>query len=118
MSLGYHMLIDFYECDKNKISDIKKVEEILISTAKELNATIISSNFNNFYPYGVSGVLIIAESHFTIHTWVDEKMCAIDLFVCDPKIDLKKGAKILKEKFEAKREDIKLFHRLPLKEAI
>jgi len=106
-TFGKHYIVDYIGCNKDIINSIDDIEEIMISVAKQVNTTIISSNFNQFYPYGVSGVLIISESHFTIHTWVDEGFVAIDMFVCDLDIDLDKAVELFKQKLQAKNYKIK-----------
>ena len=59
-----------------------------MNQAAELaGATIVSSNFHHFSPHGVSGVVIIAESHLTIHTWPEYGYAAVDLFTCGDTVD-------------------------------
>ena len=56
-----------------------------------------------FSPYGVSGVIIIKESHFTIHTWPEYKYAAVDLFTCGESLDLRNAMLELKDRFECER---------------
>ncbi|EDM22913.1 adenosylmethionine decarboxylase [Caminibacter mediatlanticus] len=111
MVFGKHYIVDYIDCDKNIINSIKKIEKIMLDVALEINASVVSSNFNMFYPYGVSGVLIIAESHFTVHTWVEEGFVAIDMFVCDLDMDLDKAVELFKNKLKAKTFKIKKIKR-------
>ena len=86
-SLGRHVLAEMYECDADILNDHEKVEDILIDGAKEAKATIIESVFHKFNPYGVSGVVVIQESHFTIHTWPEYGYAALDCFTCGEEIN-------------------------------
>ncbi len=80
--LARHLIVDFYDCDINILLDCKKLEKILILSAKKIWVTIISSNFNIFEPQWVSWVVILSESHFTIHTWPEYCYAAVDIFTC------------------------------------
>lgn len=87
-SLGKHWLLDFYECDWNILNSVERIEEIMNEAVRLSGTTCLSSNFHSFEPQGVSGVIIISESHFTIHTWPEHRYAAIDAFVCgDYEID-------------------------------
>lgn len=88
--LGRHLLAEFYGCDANILNNVQRIEEIMCEAAVECGATIVQQNFHMFNPYGVSGVVIIAESHLAIHTWPEHGYAAVDLFTCgdncDPKV--------------------------------
>ena len=78
--LGQHVLAEFFECDPNILNSIDKVEKYMIDSALECGATIVQKCFHMFSPYGVSGVVIISESHLAIHTWPELGYAAVDLF--------------------------------------
>ncbi len=88
--LGIHALLEVYDCP-DTIHDIKRLEEGFCSIAKGSGATVVSSHFHQFSPFGVSGVVIIKESHFTIHTWPEYRYAAIDIFTCTDNILLDKA---------------------------
>lgn len=85
--LGRHILVEYYNCDENILKDHKLVEEYMIQAAKEAKATVVESCFHHFNPWGVSGAVIIAESHLTIHTWPEFGYAAVDLFTCGDTIN-------------------------------
>ena len=87
--LGQHVLAEFFECDPNTLNSLDKVEKYMIDSALECGATIVQKCFHMFNPYGVSGVVIIAESHLAIHTWPELGYAAVDLFTCGSKCDPK-----------------------------
>ncbi|MCX7987873.1 MAG: adenosylmethionine decarboxylase, partial [Thermodesulfovibrio sp.] len=68
-ALGTHLLIELKNCNPEILKDLESVKTILVDAAKKANATVISVNFHEFNPFGISGVVVIAESHLTIHTW-------------------------------------------------
>lgn len=96
--LGLHYLAECHNCNPDTIYDAKFVEKLLIATAKHCHASIVDSKFHHFEPYGVSGVVIIEESHFHVHTWPEHNYAAIDLFTCNLSLDFKKAAAFLEEK--------------------
>lgn len=101
-ALGRQILVEFYDCDESKINDVSYIENSLIQATKASKATIISHNFHKFSPYGVSGVVVIAESHVAIHTWPEYNYCAVDIFTCGDTIDPWVIQEHLKDYFESK----------------
>lgn len=102
-SLGTHVLIDFYECSTKILNNIDLIKEYMLEAANVAKATIVYENFHKFSPYGVSGAIIIQESHFTIHTWPEYRYAAVDLFTCGNNLDLKKAMFLLKEKLHSEK---------------
>lgn len=86
-SLGKHILVEMYDCDKRKLNNHARVQEMMETAAKVAKATVVASEFHQFNPYGVSGAVIIAESHLTIHTWPEYGYAAVDVFTCGEEID-------------------------------
>ena len=71
------------------------------NAAEEAGATIINSTFHHFSPYGVSGVVVIQESHLAIHTWPEYGYASVDLFTCGDTVNPWVSYQMLKEAFEA-----------------
>lgn len=101
-ALGRQILVEYYDCKESNINDIAYIEDSLIRATKASRATIISHNFHKFSPYGVSGVVVIAESHVAIHTWPEYNYAAVDIFTCGDTIDPWIIQEHLKEYFESK----------------
>lgn len=99
--LGNHLIIEFYGCESAVINNRDVVEKILVEAADKANVTIIDRQFHSFSPHGVSGALIIAESHFTIHTWPEYKYCAVDIFTCGSLADKQTALEIIKKGLQA-----------------
>ncbi len=99
--LGQHVLAEFFECDPNILNNAQKVESLMIDAALECGATIVQKCFHMFSPHGVSGVVIISESHLAIHTWPELGYAAVDLFTCGDKCDPKVAYEFLKNAFHS-----------------
>lgn len=100
-TLGRHILVEFLNCNSNILNDVNLIEEFMIKAAKTAEATIINSTFHHFSPYGVSGVVVIQESHLAIHTWPEFQYAAVDIFTCGETINPWVAYDELKRDFEA-----------------
>jgi S-adenosylmethionine decarboxylase len=109
--IGHHTLIDLTGCNSLVINDKNAIEMILIEVAARIGATVVSSVFHPFAPIGVSGVLIIAESHITIHTWPEHGYAALDFFTCGAQMQVKAGIDFVTEALEAKTCKVRTFER-------
>jgi S-adenosylmethionine decarboxylase proenzyme len=101
-ALGKHLIVELYGCDSRLISDVDYVQDVMMLCAKEANTTIIDSLFHGFKPYGVSGVIVVQESHLSIHTWPEHKFASVDFFTCGDHSDPWKAFKTVKKKFKSK----------------
>jgi S-adenosylmethionine decarboxylase proenzyme len=85
-SLGRHLLIEYFGCDRDVLSDRDRVREAMREAARRANATIVTDVFHTFNPHGLSGVVVVAESHLAIHTWPEHACAAVDVFTCSEKM--------------------------------
>lgn len=106
-TLGRHMVIDLYDCDRAILDDAIYLEKAMLEAANIAGVTIINHQFHKFAPQGVSGSIVIAESHFNIHTWPEHNYAAIDLFTCGTGYKYDEAAIYLIEQLKAKRHNIK-----------
>lgn len=81
-ALGNHILVEFMNCDPQILNEVATIEKNMVEGAIKAGATVINSTFHHFSPYGVSGVVVIQESHLAIHTWPEWGYAAVDLFTC------------------------------------
>jgi S-adenosylmethionine decarboxylase proenzyme len=109
--LGRHMLVEFYNCNPDALDDVALVEQEMNHAARECGATIVQSSFHRFEPYGVSGVVVIAESHLAIHTWPEYRYASVDLYTCGGDIDPMVAYNVLKEKLGARTAEIQKINR-------
>lgn len=99
--LGEHLLADFYDCNSKVLEDVKLIKQIMDEAANKANASVVTEEFHNFSPWGVSGAIIIKESHLTIHTWPEYGYAAVDIFTCGDTLDLWSALEYIKEKLES-----------------
>ena len=86
-SLGRHILVEYYGCSQEILTDAARLEEVVVKAAKDAGATVLNSTFHHFSPVGTSGVVVIQESHLAIHTWPEFQYAAVDLFTCGDQIN-------------------------------
>lgn len=108
--LGRHVHLDLYGCTAGIQIAPADSERILNEAARRMHATIVSSHFHAFSPHGVSGVVVIAESHLTVHTWPEHAYAAVDIFSCGA-LDLDAGVAFLIAEFGAARHALAAFDR-------
>ena len=80
--LGTHVLLELRECDPQLLDDLAGIRQALLSAASEVGAHVVGESFHQFTPQGVTGILSIAESHISIHTWPEFGYAAADIFTC------------------------------------
>lgn len=86
-ALGTHLLIEFYNCDREILNDEKVITKLFVEAARKAKATVVEQVFHKFNPHGVSGVVVISESHLAVHTWPEYGYAAVDVFTCGTEID-------------------------------
>ena len=101
-ALGKHLLLELKDCNKEVLNDLNFLQDVLLSAAKEAGATVLEKSFHQFAPQGVSGTVIIAESHIFLHTWPEYGYAAVDIFTCGDSVKPDVAAKLLIEKLETK----------------
>ena len=102
---GMHLLVDFWEA--TNLSDPVVIERALSDAATAAGATILHSHFHHFSPNGgVSGVVVLAESHISIHTWPERDFAAVDVFMCGA-CDPHQSVPVLQRTFSAARVVLK-----------
>jgi len=102
-SLGRHVLAEVYGCRFEALNDIQKVEDIMVNAALEAGAEIREVAFHKFSPQGVSGVVVISESHLAIHTWPELGYAAVDVFTCGERVNPWDACNYVAEAFGAER---------------
>ncbi len=100
-ALGRHILVELYGCDPVNLDDMDSVRKQLKEAAIRTGATVVAEVFHKFSPQGVSGTIVIAESHLAIHTWPELGYCALDLYTCGDHVDPWLGFDYLVDAFKA-----------------
>ena len=110
-ALGRHILAEFFNCDREILNKSSEVELCMKKAALDSGATIVSSVFHTFNPHGVSGVVVIAESHLAIHTWPEYGYAALDVFTCGHLVDPKTAIHSIQNSLKASKIELKEFIR-------
>ncbi|MBI5189240.1 MAG: S-adenosylmethionine decarboxylase proenzyme [Nitrospirae bacterium] len=101
-ALGKHLLVEMKDCNSEILKDLYEVQSAMVAAANEAKATVVEVAFHEFNPFGISGMVIIAESHLSIHTWPEYGYAAVDVFTCGDLIKPEVAAAYLAERFECK----------------
>ncbi len=122
-ALGRHVLAEIYGCDFDILNDINKVEEIMVNAALGAGAEVREVVFHKFSPQGVSGVVVISESHLAIHTWPELGYAAVDVFTCGDKVNPWDVCNFLADRFgaesvEAKETQRGIIYQTPARRAV
>jgi S-adenosylmethionine decarboxylase len=100
-TMGRHVIAELWNCNVEKLNNLKLIETIMVDAALEAGAEIREVAFHKFAPMGVSGVVIISESHLTIHSFPEHGYASIDVYTCGDIIDPNVAAQYITEKLEA-----------------
>ena len=101
-ALGRHLLVELNDCNREVLNDLGLLRDAMLTAAIECGAVILGDSFHRFSPQGVSGVVVIAESHLSVHTWPEYGYAAVDVFTCGTTVDPMKAAEVLIERLGAK----------------
>jgi S-adenosylmethionine decarboxylase len=104
--LGRHLLVEYCECDKGLLDNIALLETHMKDAVRVSGATIVQSVFHRYNPQGVSGVIVIAESHLSIHTWPEYGYAAVDFFTCGESVDPYKAFAYMKSALGSKESQV------------
>lgn len=110
-SLGRHLISELYDCDEEILNDVEQIEYLMKKAAIESGATIVTSTFHRFLPHGVSGAIIVSESHLAIHTWPEYNYASLDIYTCGDSVDPWKAFYYLKDALNSKRQESQEFKR-------
>ncbi len=101
-AMGCHIIAEMSHCNEDILSDLSKIKDIMVKAALEAKAIIKETAFHRFMPQGVSGVVVIAESHLSIHTWPELGYAAVDVYTCGEKTKPNKACEYLAKYLGAK----------------
>ena len=116
-ALGHQLMVEYYGCAPDLLNDQEYVRERMLEAARATGAVVVGDLFHLFQPHGVSGVVVIAESHLAIHTWPEYGYAAVDLFTCGDEIDPFAGFELLRRELQASRFEVQEFFRGKLEPA-
>lgn len=100
-TIGHHYIVEASGCDPAIIGSVEKVQQVLVKAAEIAGAQVWSISFNRLPPNGVSGVVVISESHISTHTWPEFGYVALDIYTCGRNVDPEKAVVYAVEAFGA-----------------
>ncbi len=106
IALGRHLLLELFGCDPEVINNLEAVKSAMLGAAKRANAAIAEVVFHEFNPFGISGFVVIAKSHLSIHTWPEYEYAAVDILSCGENIRVEAAASYLMGQFKPKRTSV------------
>jgi len=109
--LGRHLLAELVDCDSVLLIDSEKLEKAMKDAARLAGATVVDSVFHRYNPQGLSGIVVIAESHISIHTWPEYKYAAVDCFTCGSNVDPERALSSLKQALGCRDMQVREFNR-------
>ncbi|SFM07742.1 adenosylmethionine decarboxylase proenzyme [Gracilibacillus orientalis] len=101
-TMGRHVIAELWECNIEMLNDMDRLEKIFVNAALKAGAEVREVAFHKFAPFGVSGVVIISESHLTIHSFPEHGYASIDVYTCGDIIDPNVAVAYIEEQLEAK----------------
>ncbi len=105
-SLGQQLIVELYGCNRTLLDDPSRLEPILTEAISRAGGTVIKPFFHQFSPHGVSGIVVIAESHVAIHTWPEFGYCALDVFTCGTQVKTDEIYEYVRAELEAREASI------------
>ncbi len=100
-ALGRQIVVEYYDCNPDILNDAPHIQRAMHEAAVACGARVVQEVFHLFKPHGVSGVVVIAESHLAIHTWPEYGYAAVDLFTCGEEINPEIAFEHLRDALEA-----------------
>lgn len=108
-SIGIHLIADFWGV--KEIKNPKELERLLVLAAKHAENTPLKFSFHKFNPYGITGVLLLAESHIAWHSWPEYGYLAIDIFTCGSKTIPDRALEFFIKKLKPRKIKVKKIYR-------
>lgn len=103
LTVGYHIIAEFKNCNLETLKTVGKVKPILENAVKKSGLKKIHSKYHQFKPFGVTGFVLLTESHVSVHTWPEKEYAAVDIFSCGSAKKAKIAFSLLKQGFQPKK---------------
>jgi len=108
---GIHYVIEFSGCDPTVIRSAECIKKILLEACKKAGVKVLNASFHQFRGGGASGIVLVSESHFSIHTWPEHKYAAVDILTCGQNMTPEKAITFIRTAFRSKKVSMKKLKR-------
>jgi len=109
--LGTQLIVELYDCDCGLLDCADAVGRIMLQAAAAARTTVVSHSFHRFSPHGVTGVVLVKESHLSVHTWPEHGYCALDIFTCGRATDGDAAIEVIRKAFNSRRHVVRRVER-------
>ncbi len=111
MAVGTQVLASLKGCPADVLKRVEVVRALLNEVVLEAKLNKVTEAFHQFEPEGVTGVIVISESHLSVHTWPEKSMAAVDIFTCGREGNAEKAFEVILKKFKPKEYEKKVLKR-------
>ncbi|MBI2166327.1 MAG: adenosylmethionine decarboxylase [Chloroflexi bacterium] len=105
-ALGTHLLLELKGCNRQLLDDLPYIQESLLRAAEVAGVRVLGHTFHKFSPHGVTGIVAIAESHISIHTWPEFEYASVDIFTCGDHLHPMEAAQSIIQRLESREPSI------------
>jgi len=109
--LARHLLAEYYGCKPDLLDDPDAVHELIVSAAQAAGSAVVGAKLHKFEPQGVTGLLVLAESHLALHTWPEHDFVTAEIFACGERADVHAGHRLLLEVLRPRESDVRVIGR-------
>ena len=102
---GTHILCELWGCSVPFLNEVDPIQELMLQAASLAQARVVNALFHQFAPQGVTGVVVLEESHLSIHTWPETAYVAVDIYTCGSCLP-EKAIEYLEQSFVPERVEI------------
>lgn len=103
---GWHLIAELRRCDPAALDDEAALRVVMVDACRRANATVLSVQSHRFQPHGVTAVVLMAESHMSIHTWPESGYAALDIFTCGDRMRPEQAVEQLRRHLAAESVEI------------
>jgi len=107
MAAGIHILAELWDCRKELLERVEPLKQIFDSCVEEAGLRKVGEAWHQFEPFGVTGIILISESHVSVHTWPEKSYCAVDIFTCGDSESAKKAFELIRQRMAPGKVDYK-----------
>lgn len=112
-TVGSHLIAEMVDCNFSVLNDEKRIKEAMLNASAAAGFTVLDVSVKKFDPQGVTAILLLSESHFSIHTWPELGYAAVDMFTCSKTCDPNEAFRVLVNYLKPKRYSTKEMTRGP-----
>ncbi len=103
--LGKHVVAELWVRDQNRLNDLDLIQDALLAACARGEFTVLHVSTHAFSPHGVTAIVLLSESHMSIHTWPEYGYAAVDIFTCGGKPQ--RALEELERRLDVERMDVR-----------